>query len=452
MDLMDTLSSAAAIGGKAVNGKGIFSGFATDSRDVKKGDMFLCIKGERTDGHLYIKSAEENGASCFLCQEDLETSIPYIKVPNTEKGIQDLARFHRANNIADTKVVAVTGSVGKTTTKELTAAVLASKYKTYKTRGNKNSETGLPITILEIEKSHDAAVTEMGMSNLGEIEVLSKIACPDIGIITNIGHSHIENLGSRENILKAKLEIISGMKKNGILILNGDDEYLVNCSDIYTTVLSYGINNKKSDFYAKDIIEKDGVTYFTAITLKGDIKIELPLLGKHNVYNSLAAIAAGLSCGLTLEEAAAGLKNFETTYTRQNIYEKNGFTIFDDSYNAAPASVSASVDVLRTFNQRKIAVLGDMLELGELSKDFHQQTGEKLAGIDVLISYGNFADSYAFGAYNVGVKEIYSCKDASQAAEKLKSSAKKGDIILFKASRGMTAEKIIESFIKDIDK
>ena len=264
MELMNTVSAADAALGTAENGKAFFSGFATDSREVKEGDCFLCIRGERTDGHLYIASAEENGAACFLCEEDLKTKLPYIKVKSVTEGLQNMALHHRKTSLFDTKIVAVTGSVGKTTTKELTAVVLSEAYKTYKTRGNKNSETGLPITVLETESGHQAAVVEMGMSGLGEIRTLSKVALPDIGIITNIGLSHIEHLKTQENILKAKTEIVDGMAPSSPLLLNADDPLLFGWKG-WENILFFGIRNPAADFRAEEIAGDDHSVRFTIV-------------------------------------------------------------------------------------------------------------------------------------------------------------------------------------------
>lgn len=448
MDFMNTVSAAQAAGGQAMNGKAVFSGFATDSRDVKEGDMFLCIRGERTDGHLYVASAEENGASCFFCEEEIPTKLPYIKVPSVVEGLQKMALAHRKTRLCETKIAAVTGSVGKTTTKEFTAAVLSEGFSTYKTRGNKNSETGLPITILETERAHGAAVTEMGMSGLGEISVLSKIALPDIGIITNIGLSHIEHLKTRENILKAKTEIIDGMAHGSPLLVNGDDD-LLSCWNGWDCMYRFAVRNPDADFRAEEIEAKEDGVSFTVVFGGQKVPATIPLTGVHNVYNALAAVGAGVLLGIPLEKCVNGLKNYVSSPMRQKIYETKGFTIFEDCYNAVPDSVIASLAVLRRMKGRKIALLGDMLELGEMSADLHRMVGENLNGIDRLVCYGDYAEDYAAGARKAGLapEMIYIAANREEALQALLSVAEKGDAILFKASRGMHAEEVLQNFI-----
>ncbi len=452
MELMNTVSAADAALGTAENGKAFFSGFATDSREVKEGDCFLCIRGERTDGHLYIASAEENGAACFLCEEDLKTKLPYIKVKSVTEGLQNMALHHRKTSLFDTKIVAVTGSVGKTTTKELTAVVLSEAYKTYKTRGNKNSETGLPITVLETESGHQAAVVEMGMSGLGEIRTLSKVALPDIGIITNIGLSHIEHLKTQENILKAKTEIVDGMAPSSPLLLNADDPLLFGWKG-WENILFFGIRNPAADFRAEEIAGDDHSVRFTIVHGKERVPAGIPIAGVHNVYNALAAVASGVLLGIPLEKGAEGLKNYVSPPMRQKIYETKGITVFEDCYNAVPDSVIASLQVLKRMNGRRIALLGDMLELGERSAELHRLVGQSLSGVDFCISYGPHAEDYAEGARNAGLprENIFAFPVREEASRKLIETVRKGDCILFKASRGMHAEEVLKELLLTLE-
>lgn len=452
MELMNTVSAADAALGTAENGKAFFSGFATDSREVKEGDCFLCIRGERTDGHLYIASAEENGAACFLCEEDLKTKLPYIKVKSVTEGLQNMALHHRKTSLFDTKIVAVTGSVGKTTTKELTAVVLSEAYKTYKTRGNKNSETGLPITVLETESGHQAAVVEMGMSGLGEIRTLSKVALPDIGIITNIGLSHIEHLKTQENILKAKTEIVDGMAPSSPLLLNADDPLLFGWKG-WENILFFGIRNPAADFRAEEIAGDDHSVRFTIVHGKERVPAGIPIAGVHNVYNALAAVASGVLLGIPLEKGAEGLKNYVSPPMRQKIYETKGITVFEDCYNAVPDSVIASLQVLKRMNGRRIALLGDMLELGERSAELHRLVGQSLSGVDFCISYGPHAEDYAEGARNAGLprENIFAFPVREEASRKLIETVRKGDCILFKASRGMHAEEVLKELFLTLE-
>ncbi len=445
----DTFSAADEMGGKALNGKGVFKNFATDSRSVEKGDLFICIKGERTDGHKYVQGAVDRGAGAILCSEQIDVDIPCIKVEDTVAALQRLALKHREKSSA--LVVGITGSVGKTTTKEFTHAVFSSRYKTHKTQGNKNSETGLPITVLGIEPDDGVCVAEMGMSGLGEISVLTRIAKPNIAIITNVGYSHIEHLKTRENIRKAKLEITEGLEPDGVLILNGDDDMLSSCKDAFGKVVFFGIDNEDCQVKAVDIEQKADSMSYRVVYGDKSFAVTLPVSGLHYVYDSLAAVTAALYVGLSEEEICRGLLNFEGAAGRQKVYAEKGVTIVDDTYNAVPSSMKAAFDLLRNLDcsGKRIAVIGDMLELGEYSSQLHYEVGEALSGIDVVIAYGNFADDYIRGAQAAGVSEdsIFVAKDTSHAAEILSSVAAEGDGILFKASRGMHAEEVIKGFL-----
>lgn len=431
--------------GALYNGNSIITGISTDSGDVKAGDMFVCIKGERTDGHKYVDLAINNGASCVLSDRLLSVDIPYILVPDTVKALQDAARTYRKT--LDVKIVAVTGSVGKTTTKELIASALSS-LAIHKTSGNKNSETGVPITVLGIDKKDAVAVVEMGMSNLGEISLLSSIACPDVGVITNIGFSHIENLKTRENILKAKLEILDGMTSSSPLILNGDDNMLRSLKTCHKKVIYYSSTDKNADYYAYDIEENEKSSSFSAKTPIGNFKVEVNLPGRHNVLNSLAAIAVGEEFGLSAKDIVLGISKYKATALRQNIYKFKDVTVYDDCYNSAPNSLKASIDTLSKMKGRKVAVLGDMLELGEMSEALHERAGEELSEIDIIYLYGDYAESFASGAVKGGVdkKNIMVFNDKKELARTLIKNTRAGDVILFKASRGMKAEDIIKDF------
>jgi len=432
-----------------------FNKFVIDSRNVTPGDVFVCLKGERVDGHDYIGQAAENGAVGFLCARPVKTDLPCLIVPSPEQALQEFASWYRRNK--KSKIVAVTGSVGKTTTKECIYSALKEKYKTHKTSGNMNSETGLPLTLLGISDDDEMTVAEMGMSGFREIELLSNIAEPDIAVITNIGVSHIEKLGSRENILKAKLEILSGLNNDGALVLNYDDQLLKKAYDddlngkISQRIVRYGINNPLCDYYARDVVMDDGCLRFLAITPQIEFTVMMPCEGVHNVYNALAAISVAMETGVSAEEIVRGLKSFIPPAQRQQSYTKDGFNIIEDCYNASPQSVKAAFDVLRRRNGRKVAVLGDMLELGDYSEEYHTEIGKAAEGIDVLIVFGNFRDCVINGALSVGLvqaENCYSCETRSEAADVLKRIAVQGDYILVKASRGMYAEKVIEEFFE----
>jgi UDP-N-acetylmuramoyl-tripeptide--D-alanyl-D-alanine ligase len=445
----DTFSAAEVMSGESLNGKGVFKNFATDSRSVEKGDLFICIKGERTDGHKYVQGAVDRGAGAILCSEPINVDIPCIRVDDTVTALQKLALNHRERSSAI--VVGITGSVGKTTTKEFTYAVFSSKYKTHKTQGNKNSETGRPITVLGIEPDDGACIAEMGMSGLGEISVLTRIAKPDIAIITNVGYSHIEHLKTRENIRKAKLEIIEGLEPDGVLILNGDDDMLSSCENAFKKVIFFGIDNDICNVRAVDIEQSSDSMSYRVVYGDKSFSVTLPVSGIHYVYDSLAAVSAALYAGLSEDEIRRGLLNFEGAAGRQKVYTEKGVTIIDDTYNAVPASMKAAFGLLRNLDcdGRRIAVIGDMLELGEYSSRLHYEVGEALSGIDAVIAYGSFADDYIRGAKAAGLSEnnIFMARDTSHAAEILSSLAVEGDGILFKASRGMHAEEVIQGFL-----
>lgn len=443
---------AEVCGGKLMNAEAAMSAepvkFVTDSRDAKEGCIFVCIKGERVDGHNYISGAEENGACGFLCERELDTKLPYVIVPSSVKALGDFASDYRKK--LNMKTVAVTGSVGKTTTKEFLYCVLSQGFKSFKTEGNKNSEIGLPLTLMSVPEDCEASVLEMGMSNFGEIDVLTKIARPDVAVITNIGFSHIEYLKTQENIMKAKLEILNGLSSDGTLILNGDDSLLKTQKNVWHKTVFYGIGNKDCEYQARDILFDNGSTSFLVVTPSGNVNVRIPTEGLHNVYNALAAIAAGHVLGIDPKKAVEGFSNYKNAPLRQDVYDKNGFTIIEDCYNASPASMQSALELLRFKNGRKIAVLGDMLELGSLAQDLHKQVGTYLHGIDILVVYGSHNDDYALGAMSSGMsaESIFKCKDTSEVAAVLKKIAQKGDVLLFKASRGMRAEDALNLFFE----
>ncbi|MBO5220814.1 MAG: UDP-N-acetylmuramoyl-tripeptide--D-alanyl-D-alanine ligase, partial [Clostridia bacterium] len=409
--------------------------------------LFICLKGARVDGHDFVDKAAAQGVSALLIDHEVESDLPRILVPNTLKALQDYAAWYRTR--PDLKVVAVTGSVGKTTTKEFIAAVLSQAMPTYKTQGNMNSETGLPLTLLHVAPSDKAVVTEMGMCNFGEISELSLIARPDIGVLTNIGMCHIEYLGSQEGILKAKMEIVDGMTEDGILVINGDDPHLASVTGLKQKRITYGLNHPEYDYYAYNVAVLSEGVCFTAKTPLGDLDVQLAIDGIHNVYNSLAAIAVGVLCGMDLKSIGEGLHRMEKAPMRQNIRKEQGMTLIEDCYNASPASMKASIDVLKGKEGRKVAVLGDMLELGEHAAEYHRQVGQMLEGVSVLIAYGQHAEDYLAGAADAGVLQRIPCATPEDAAVNLKLVARKDDVVLFKASRGMHAEKVIEYFLND---
>lgn len=440
-----TLSEAArAVNGKLV-GDGSFTGVYTDSRKPVKNALFIALEGEKFDGHDFIKSAAENGAAAVICRKATDVSVPVIYVEDTKKALLDLAAYYRS--LFDCTVVGLTGSVGKTTTKEMTALVLASEYETVKTQGNLNNDIGMPLTLFNLEETTEAAVIEMGMNHKGEISTLTNVSRPDLAIITNIGVSHIENLGSRENILAAKLEILEGMKKGSALIINGDNDLLstVDCDDY--DIVFFGIENEKCNVRATDIEMSDSSSVFNILYNGEKYRCTVPVAGIHNIYDALSAFAAGVKTGIAPEKAACAIADYVPAGMRQKTVVKNGITFIEDCYNASPDSVKAGINTLSAMSsERKIAVLGDMLELGDYSETAHRETGAYAAekDIDVLFAYGN-ASEYTFEeAKKCNIKEVCHFTEQNELAEALSAFIRSGDAVLFKASRGMRLENVIQ--------
>ena len=428
----------------------------TDSRSVEVGDMFIAIRGERFDGHDFIEGAYRAGAACILAEKMEETLIPLdcgaVVVGDTVRALGDIAKYCK-NKIAPF-TIAVTGSTGKTTTKEFIYSVMSAHAKTHKTEGNFNNEIGMPLTMLKLEEGCRYLVLEMGMSMPGEIEYLSCLACPDLAVITNIGDSHIESLGSREAIRDAKLEVRTGLSKTGKLILNGDEPLLAGVDGgIYVSM-----KNPYADYFVTNVIDHGTCTTFD-ITHNGTTVTDLtiPVIGEHNAFDAALAYAVGRETGLSDEEIRQGLLNFKNTGMRQNIYKMNDITVIEDCYNAAPLSMSASLSVLSMIAQRErgrgIAVLGDMRELGDFSRTLHEEVGAKVAslGIDRLYTFGDDAAFIALGAKKAGMPEenIFTFRDLKNTAaigEALKSDVRSADAVLFKASRAVRLERVIEYF------
>jgi len=438
---------AEAAGGSIVFGNGdeIITAISTDSRHCDNGEMFIAISGEKFDGNQFIPDACRNGASGYISDADctFDGCRFAVKVDNTRRALLKIASFYRKRfNI---NIVGLTGSVGKTTTKELIAAALSEEKSVIKTQGNFNNEIGLPLTLFGIRKEHEIGVIEMGMSNFGEISALTQCAKPDVAIITNIGESHIENLKSREGILKAKCEIFEGLSKNGVAILNGDDELLFGIrGDLPFKTIYCGIENASCDIVAGNIASGNTGISFTA---DGE-EYTLKLSGRHNVMNALFAIAVGKIYGLSAESIKKGLAAYESVGIRQSITEKNGIKIITDCYNAAPKSVKAAIDVLCDVSDgRKVAVLGDMAELGEKSAQYHLEIGEYAAqkGVDILVLIGEFARYTAEGASESGCA-VKICADNREAEKYLKSVLAEKDTVLFKGSRIMKLEEIAAQF------
>lgn len=415
-----------------------------DSREVPQNALYVAIKGDRFDGHDFCTAAEQNGAVAMVCAKDVQTAVPYVKVQDTRQALLDIAKLHR-NRHKSVKVIGLTGSVGKTTTKEMTYAVLASQFETVKTEGNLNNEIGMPKTLFRVDDWTEAAVLEMGMNHFGEIARMTAACQPDAAIITNIGVSHIEFLGSRDGILQAKTEILQGMQKGAPLILNGDDDKLWGYKNPDYHLIYFGIENEKADVRAENIREENGETAFTVCFDGKTQAVRVPTVGKHNVYDALAAFAAGLVCEIAPEKIAVGLSRFAPAGMRQRIRNQNGITVIEDCYNASPDSQKAALNVLcATDAKRKIAVLGDMLELGDFSETAHRTVGAYAAEkqVDLLYCYGQNA-AYIADAAKSNVKALH-FTDKEALFDALLAELRAGDAVLFKASRGMALEEVIE--------
>lgn len=429
-----------------VKADGVVSDVAIDSRKVTDGTLFVPIAGERVDGHDYIASAFENGASvCLSEKQDIKAAGgAVIGVKSTVKAIGEIAAAYKSKYNVPT--VAVTGSVGKTTTKDMIAAVMSKMGSCLKTEGNFNNELGLPLTVFRLEKEHKSAVLEMGMSEFGEIHYLADIARPDVAVITNVGMSHIENLGSREGILKAKTEIADFFGRDNVLIINADNDMLKTIDrDKEYRVITYAIDGD-ADYTAENIVDNglDGCN-FTAVTPKERIEIKLNAAGVHNVYNALSAIAVGEHFGISAKDIADAIESFELTKMRMTIEKYKDATLINDCYNASFDSIKAGLDVLAKSKGRRVAVLGDVLELGEFAKQTHLDIGGLCAGrADVLIAAGDNAKYIAEGAKNEGVGEVFYRETTDEAATLAAELVKNGDTILVKASRGMHFEKICD--------
>ena len=408
----------------------IIEGVSTDSRSDVTGKLFIPIVGDTFDGHDYIEKAIENGAVCALTEQKQKDGL--IKVDSTRQALIDLAVNDRSHFTGP--VVAITGSAGKTTTKEIIASVLSQKYKTLKTVGNFNNDIGLPLTLLGRKKEHEAMVLEMGMNHLGEIRVLSKIGRPDICLITNIGDAHIENLGSREGILKAKSEIFEGMKQGGTVILNGDDPLLAALPKV---------PHAKKTIYCSmnDVcnIKHMGLPGTTCEIYGTPVKVPLP--GAHMIMNAIMAFAVGRELGVTPQQIAEGIKAFKPPGHRMAITEANGMTVVNDAYNASPSSMKAAIDIMCEIEGRKVCILGDMLELGDFAQALHEEVGDYAAAkkMDLLIAIGPLSKHMRRAVY-------FETKEAFLA--KWHQYLKQGDTVLIKASRGMALESIAEEISK----
>lgn len=443
------LSEIAEFLNAKMNGEADITSVVIDTRKVEKGSLFICIKGERFDAHDFAKDAEKAGASAVVAEKAVDVDCPVIVVKNTKDALLKLSGYYRSK--FDIPVVALTGSVGKTTTKDFTHLVLSAKYNCIKTQGNLNNEIGMPQTLFSMEEDTQAAVIEMGMNHFGEISNMVKAVKPTVAMITNIGVSHIENLGSREGILKAKLEILEGLPKNSPLILNGDNDLLKTVKNDDYNIVLVGIENENCQFRAVDICENDLQTSFKINYNDRCVNVTIPTIGIHNVYNALFAFAAGCYTGVDENSSVNALANYTPSGMRQKIVDFNEITVIEDCYNASPDSMNATIETLSSLKAKKrIAVFADMLELGDSSESLHYGVGKSVAksNIDFLVCYGEKAKFIQKGAAENGMKNVFHFDDKEELCEKLVQLCEKGDAVTFKGSRGMKLEDVIESFYK----
>ncbi|MEN6370880.1 MAG: UDP-N-acetylmuramoyl-tripeptide--D-alanyl-D-alanine ligase [Armatimonadota bacterium] len=440
----------AALGGELVKGKTDtkVTGVSTDTRTIKPGDLFFALISENSDGHRFAAAAVEKGASGVVVSQDVDAEGTVIRVPDTLVALGDLAAWYRRQ--FNVRAVGITGSVGKTSTKEMIAAVLGRRFNVLKNAGNFNNEIGAPLTIFQLQPEHDILVQEMAMRLPGEITELAEIVRPDIGVITNIGISHIERLGSRDAIAAAKSELLEALPMEGIAVLNADDPYFEFLSGkVPCNVTSYGV--KAGDVRAENVkMDADGRPRFTVVVGEASFDVALPVIGEHNVLNALAAVAVGLCFGVSKEEIAAGLESLSSTEKRANVIEcSGGYKVIDDSYNASPASMTGALKTLAVMDgARKIAVLGDMKELGDHAEAAHTEVGKVAAesGLSMLVTVGELAKNISSGAKSAGFTgDILEFYTSDEAAAGLKGVIKAGDVVLVKASRSMETEKIVEA-------
>src|SRR5690606_34270357 len=428
------------------------NGVAFDTRLIKPGNLFVPLKGEQADGHDYVDKALVQGASAVLWQKDMPNppeNTAVLMVEDTLLALQQLAKSYLDQ--LNVKVIGITGSNGKTTTKDIAAAVFAQKYKVHKTEGNFNNHIGLPITVLSMPEETEVAILEMGMSQKGEISVLTKIARPDVAIITNIGEAHLQDLGSRQGIAEAKLEILEGLKDNGLFIYPGDEPLLANVDAPHSFTFGETANN---EFYPVDIqMDEQGSSF--SVPALSESSFYLPIAGKHNILNSLAVLLAARKLSISIESMKAGLKSVALSSMRMEWHDGVKNTkILNDAYNASPTSMKAVISMLESLNveRDKDVVLGDMLELGDQEINFHVQIGELInpENIKYVFTFGPLAQHIAAGARkNFPENRVFAFMDKSELITTLHDKISGNELILVKASRGMKLEEVVNSFVME---
>ena len=453
-----------AVNGKLLQGSEtvIFRGVSINSRTIKEGELFVCIKGENFDGHDFFGDAFRKGAAGIILSDtkNLSTGMlgkgesPFvIQSENTLRALQDLASYQRS--LFPFQVIAVTGTNGKSTTKEMIASIIETKYKTLKTQGNLNNHIGLPLTLLKREPEHEVGVLEMGMSAAGEIKRLAEIAKPDIGVITNISAGHLGQLKTIKEVQAAKGELFDSLHKEGTAIVNADDPLVLELAkSLRIKKITYGIK-EPADIQASDIQNKGNHGFtFTAKIFDQAIPVKLPQIGYCNIYNALAALATGHSLGITGKEMNLGLKNYQQIPQRNEQIHYEGMTLINDTYNANPQSMREALKTLKEINTqgKRFFIIGDMLELGPLSEPAHHELGQEIAGsnVDYLVTVGPLA-SLAAESAKVNVQQqlqIEKFNTHDEAANYLLQKVKKGDCLLVKGSRGSKMENVVQEFLK----
>lgn len=430
------------------------TGLCHDSREAESGTLFFALEGQ-TDGHRFVPAAMSQGAAAAVCSKKIGADVPVIMVEDTRKALRDVATAYKAT--MDCKTVAITGSVGKTTTRTMIAHLLMQHYRTSCTIKNYNNDIGLPVTIGASAPDCQMLVLEMGMNHFGEMSVLTSIGRPDLVVITNIGSMHIENLGSREGILKAKLEILEGLKPGGIMVFNGDEPLLWNLRDkTERPPVYFGIENEACQFRAVDVELFENSGRFRLQGEGYDFPVEIPVSGLHNIYNAAASIVVALLMDVPVEKIQKAMLNYENTSQRQQTIHHNGFTIIDDTYNAGPESMEAALQVLGDISGqgekfKRIAVLGDMLELGNHASAEHYRIGRVAANkANLLLTYGPLSKKMVQGAITGGMSQrsAMNFETKQELLNVLCSRAKPGDVLLFKGSHGMHMEDILKAFME----
>ncbi|MBS9803736.1 UDP-N-acetylmuramoyl-tripeptide--D-alanyl-D-alanine ligase [Bacillus toyonensis] len=445
---------------EVVNGEGLqesfhyieMQGVCIDSKKIKKGNLFVPIIRVK-DGHDYVKEAMDKGAAASLWKKsygDPPKGIPIIFVDDTLLVLQKIARYYR--KISNVKVIGITGSNGKTTVKDIIGTILSTTYRVYKTKGNLNSQIGLPLTILEMKQDTEFLILEMGMSETGQIRNLSQIAQPDVAIITMIGQSHLETIGSREEIAKAKLEIIDGLKDKGLFLYNGDEPLLSRNNNILgIKCKSFGEKDTNDSFPVNVQLDEHGV-HFTLNNLT-KVQYDVPLHGKHNILNAIVGIAVGQFYKVPTEKIQKALQQINITHMRfQFLTAKTGFTIINDAWNASPSSMKAAIETLQKLNayEKKIIVVGDMLELGKETETYHREIGKMLnqESIQYVFTYGGLAEIVAEEAMKTyATGQVQSYNNKTKIAEEVLKIITKKDVVLLKGSRGMALEEIVQKWI-----